>query len=294
MINIVANIGINWFSKKPEKRARNLVEAAINAGVSGVVVPMFKAGELFREKQLVDGSKQYEITPELVYDLMKIADSRDVMFYLNPRYAAAVDYGESINVDGYHIANGDILYNELLEAVGETGKPVLLSTGYSWEEEIRQASNILLGKNDIYSKELVLLHSTGGTPTIAEDAMLVRILNLMTDFYPMDIGLESFYYDDFLDYVAMGYPDLWGIMRRIDLGDNIGIEAEYSVVPEQLAKLVSIAGAMDKVVNPVIYGDTGFSETDFEARRRLMRLPKDDYLLPPSCCPDAAQDRQDE
>jgi sialic acid synthase SpsE len=289
MINVVANIGINWFSKKPDKRARQLVETAIDAGVSGVIVPMFKAEQLFREQQLIDGSRQYEILPELVYDLLQIADKNDVMFYLNPRYADAVDYGESIRVDGYHISNGDILYSEMIKRIGESKKPVLLSTGFSWIEEIKAAVNLILGQSDIYTQEVVLLHSTGGTPTVAEDAVLSRILNLMSDFYPMDVGLESFYSDDFLDYVAMGYPGLWGVVRRLDLPDNPGIEAEYSITPNELKRLVQVAKVMSTVAPAVPHSNQGFSQTDFEARRRLMRLPKDDFLLPPSCCPDSEQ-----
>ncbi|MHA2404192.1 MAG: N-acetylneuraminate synthase family protein, partial [Candidatus Kariarchaeaceae archaeon] len=128
--------------------------------------------------------------------------------------------------------------------------------------------------------ELMLLHSTGGMPTKMEDANLKRILELATEFYPLYVGFESFLSYQILDYVAMAFnPSI--IMRRLDLDDRQGVEAEYSLVPKQMRELVKMADAMGNINNPQ-FDQNGFTRTDFTARQKFWRCKESEYLIPPS------------
>ena len=46
---------------------------------------------------------------------------------------------ETIGCDAYKIASGDLTYHALIERAAATGKPLLLSTGMSDIQEIREA-----------------------------------------------------------------------------------------------------------------------------------------------------------
>jgi N-acetylneuraminate synthase len=75
----------------------------------------------------------------------------------------------------------------LLEAVAATGKPVLLSTGASTEDEIRQA----IEWTGLGPDKLVLLVCTLTYPTPDEDADFARIESFRRQFDPYLVGVSD-------------------------------------------------------------------------------------------------------
>ena len=278
-MKIIANIGINWWDgNKSEERAHELVDTAIELGVSGICIPFFDP-RVFRDEERIKQVKKFKLDPEIMYDLVQKALAKHITVYASPRNPDDIPYLEKIDVSGYHIQNGDILYTPLLEAIAELDKPVLLSTGFATFQEIDDAAEILLGSQQSDEAELILLHSTGGLPTSREDAELRRILDLAQEFFPLYVGFESFLSDQLLDYVSMAFSPAI-IMRRFDLEDCKGVEVEYSLTPSQMRSLVAIAEAMNLVNDPVL-DQNGFTRTAFDARQSQLRCEKSDFLLPP-------------
>jgi N,N'-diacetyllegionaminate synthase len=278
-MNIIANIGYNWWSKEGgSKRALDLVDVAFESGADGLCVPFFEAKKIHRVKNVADQFLRFDIAPELLYDIReKIAHKYPGKeFYVAPKLAEQVDYLENIGVSTFHIENGDTLYEPLLTRL--RGKEVLLSTGYATFEEVSDAIEWLTdGEDEVPS--VTLLHSTGKRPTPPGEMQLDRILDLGQEFYPMWVGLESFSHDRYLDYVAMAFRPVV-IMRRIDLADQKGIETSYSLSPHDFSILTKMAAAMDVVNKPEFYSEE-FVEGDFEARIENMRCEETDYTLPP-------------
>jgi sialic acid synthase SpsE len=280
MQQLIANIGVNWWSKGDKKqRGLDLIKAAHDSGAHGICVPYLRADRIFRAQQLIDGTKKFDMQPEMLYDFMEYANSLKMGFIVAPRHVAAVSYLEQIGIDGYHISNGDINFTPLLEVVAATEKPVYLSTGMATIEEVSNAIEILLGDKLPSDADLIILHSTGGMPTPAQDTQLQRILDLGSEFFPLYIGYESFSANQLLDFIAMAYRPAV-IMRRIDLDDRKGVETEYSLTPAQFNELAKVANAMQLVNNPVYYHES-FTESDFDARIKQMRCAETEYLLPP-------------
>ena len=280
-MQLIANVGINWWTKGDKRqRGLDLIKAAHESGAHGICVPYLRADKMFRPQTLIDGTKKFDMTPEFLYDWMTYAHELNMGFVVAPRYVEAIDYLEQINVDGYHINNGDINFTPLLEAVRDTGKPVYLSTGMATFEEVSDALDLLLGDTEPSDADLVILHSTGAMPTPAKDTQIQRILDLGGEFFPLYIGYESFSVNPLLDYIAMAYRPAV-IMRRIDLDDKKGVETEYSVTPGQFLELAKVANAMLLVNNPEYYHES-FTESDFDARVKQMRCKETEYLLPPS------------
>lgn len=279
-MEIIANIGFNWYSSKPKERAEELIESAADHGAHAVVVPYFKADKVYSESEMVNRTKQFEMPPEWFFDLRQLSSDSGLEFIVSPRYPECIAYLEQIGVQRYHVQNGDIRHYPLLEALQETDKPVMLSTGYATFEEVDKAIVALLGEDGIPSEsEITLLHSTGGLPTRPKDALLSRILDLGEEFFPMYVGLESFYSETILDIISMTYRPV-SIMRRYDLDDGKGIEASYSLKPDEFSNLARIASVMKLVNDPEFYIDA-FTEADFEMRVSMMRCEHSDFLLPP-------------
>ena len=287
---IVANLGINWWSKgHSDERSLELLKAAKDAGAHGICIPYLKSDKLYRGDDIKKKVRKFDVPPELLYDMQKWAKEDGMQLWVAPSWHEDVAYLETINVDGYHIQNGDIGYEPLIRAIAETDKPIMMSTGFASFDEINDAVELIFkiraqgNENfDISDLDLVLLHSTGPMPTMASEAQLGRILDLAAEFMPLYVGYESFLStaNTTLDYIAMAYnPAI--IMRRLDLDDRKGVETEYSLTPALLRQLVEIAVGMEWVNNPVDYAD-GFTEGDFDARIKRLRCKESDYLLPPS------------
>lgn len=280
-MKVISNIGINWWSESGSTdRAKKLVDESLRAGVASVCVPYFQS-DVFRDEDKREKVRKFEIGDDLLKELAKkVLRHSGVGFYVSPRHPDQIDYLENIDVSGYHIQNGDILHTPLLQAVAETRKPVYLSTGLATFAEVNDAVEILLRGEDPDEVDLVILHSTGGLPTDMYDANFRRVINLMQEFFPLYVGIESFLAVSFLDYVALGYNPIV-IMRRIDLADKKGVETEYSLTPEQMKSLVSMASAMEKMINSDVNED-GLTKTEFEARDKMLRCKNSDWLIPPS------------
>ena len=278
MTKIIASIGYNWWAKGGNgfERAKLIVDEAVTAGVDGICIPLFKAGELYRDKEQVKAYRHLDRANDWIADLYEYVKAYKKMFYVSPRFVS--DWGAMQDyVDGYHVVSGDIKYKPLLERL--VGEHVLLSTGGATDEEINEAVESLLGDLEPAESDLVLLHSTGGLPTPSADAQLRRILDLGTEFYPLYVGLESTFSEPALDFIAMAFnPEV--IMRRLDLGDDAGLETDYSLSPSQMATLVLNSRALGMAMHPIV-NDEGFTRSDWSSRLNHMRCAEGDYLLPP-------------
>lgn len=279
-MKVVANLGYNWWDKSGgEERTKALVGDAIDSGVDAVVVPCFKAEEVYRSDELVKANLKFQMPMELVYDLKESAESQGIEFYVAPRYPGCIEYLKNVGVSRFHVQNGDINHVPLLKEL--SGEVVLLSTGFASLPEVDDAANILLGDTEPADSNLVLLHSTGKMPTPPSEAQFGRMLDMGSEFFPLPYGFESFFdhgSGKILDYMAMAFnPEV--IMRRFDLTDRKGLETAYSLDPSEMKLLVEVARSMVSVNNPQFYHD-GFVEGDFDARAQQLRCEKDDYLLP--------------
>lgn len=302
-MRIIANIGFNAFGRgitDTKERAIELIEVAAQSGAHAVVVPHFRADTIYKkDAPELEATRQYEMPFDWYFDFKQVALDAGLHFIVSPRYPDAVARFEQLNIREYHIQNGDIRVIPLLKAIRDSGKAVLLSTGYSsldevqtatalWtEDEIIEVIDESTGESDFVTVykgknandlEMVILHSTGGLPTTPENAVLLRMLDLGSEFFPLYIGLESFYQEPLLDIMAMVLKPA-AIMRRIDLSDKWGLESSYSLSPESFRNLARLANVMVSVNNPELL--QGFTIDDADKRRRLMRCERDDYLLPP-------------
>ena len=88
----------------------------------------------------------------------------------------------------FKIASADITNIPLLQEVGKTKKPVILSTGASNLSEIRRALKILK-KNS--SKEIIILHCILNYPTSDHNANLDMIKDLKKIFKNYIIGYSD-------------------------------------------------------------------------------------------------------
>jgi len=121
------------------------------------------------------------------FELFKFCKKNNIDFASTPFDLKAVKYLKPI-MKFFKIASADITNIPLLQEVGKTKKPVILSTGASNLSEIRRALKILK-KNG--SKEIIILHCILNYPTSDHNANLDMIKDLKKNFKNHIIGYSD-------------------------------------------------------------------------------------------------------
>ncbi|MFW6090041.1 MAG: N-acetylneuraminate synthase family protein, partial [Gemmatimonadota bacterium] len=119
--------------------------------------------------------------------LFDYANELGITLLSTPFDPDSASYLDELGMSAIKIASADITYAPLLRAVGELGKPVLLSTGASTLEEVRAAVDLLAD----YAVPVAVLHCSLAYPTPVEAANLRRIELLARTFPERVVGYSD-------------------------------------------------------------------------------------------------------
>ncbi len=251
---VVAELSGNHLGSFDEAVA--LVRAAKNAGADAVKLQTYTEDTITlnsdREWFIVQGEgNPDEWKKRTLYDLYtkgktpwdwqpklkKLADEIGIILFSSPFDETAVDFLETIQVPCYKIAAYEATDFVLLRKVARTGKPVIISFGYSSEEEIRFALDTLrrYGAN-----EIVALHCVTGyaaEPNL-NDMHLSNVRDLRERF-----GVESGFSDNNAGIAVplMAVASGASVVEKHFILDRKkgGPDARFSLQPSELTELVS-------------------------------------------------------
>lgn len=195
---VIAEAGANH--NNSVRRAIEMARAAAAAGAWAIKFQLYKADSLTipdSPKYWTDPfgtSTQYEafgLSDKLGYDAWgPVADTcreLGIAFFATPFDLSALEALERVDVPLYKIASADITHRPLLEAVAATDRPVLLATGASTVQEIRDAIEWMgLGPD-----RLALLACTLTYPTPDPDGHFARLDSFRREFDPYLIGFSD-------------------------------------------------------------------------------------------------------
>jgi N-acetylneuraminate synthase/N,N'-diacetyllegionaminate synthase len=194
---VVAEIGINHNGSV--NQAEKLIDAAAEAGADAVKFQSFRADRLLiptrdRLTAQADGSestyqmlRRCELSWEDQAKLKKHAEERKILFFSTPFDEESVDFLDSLDVPAFKIASPDITHVPLLRHVASKGKPVLLSTGMSFLNEVADALWHLRAGG---AKEVVLMHCVSSYPA-APEQMNLRVLHTLQSYFELPVGLSD-------------------------------------------------------------------------------------------------------
>jgi sialic acid synthase SpsE len=173
---IVAEIGNNH--EGDFDVAAKLVNEAAACGVDAVKFQLIRAEHLVDKSDMArfNQLKSFELGFEQFEQLSKLAHSLGLLFFCTPFDLTNVGFLEAI-VDGYKIASGDNTFYPLIERVALTGKPLIISTGLSDFQQVRQ-SVVFVEQQwaaEGIQGELAVLHCVSSYPTLSEQANLRSI-----------------------------------------------------------------------------------------------------------------------
>ncbi|WP_268123038.1 N-acetylneuraminate synthase family protein [Roseivirga pacifica] len=172
-------------------------------------------------------------------------------FMSSPFSLEAVDLLESIGVESFKIASGEVTNLPLLEKVARTGKKVYLSSGMSNWAELDQAVDTLRQSG---CKDLLVFQCTSEYPCPPEQAGLNAMVE-MKNRYQCEVG-----YSDHtlglavpLSAVVMGASV---IEKHFVLSkDMYGSDAKNATEPAEFGRLVSEIRAMEQALSHTVDKD---------------------------------------
>jgi N,N'-diacetyllegionaminate synthase len=192
---IIAEVGSNYNGSL--ETAREYIRAAKAGGADAVKFQTIRKDRLvspriWSEGGIVDNPvwslfASQELPDDWHFSLKETADREDIEFLSTPFYLEAVDLLERVGLRRFKIASGDLTFLPLLEAVGRTGKPVLLSTGASDIEEIRASVEALRRSG---AGEVTLLHCVSNYPP-RWDEMNLRAIVTLREAFGLPVGISD-------------------------------------------------------------------------------------------------------
>lgn len=199
-IFIIAEAGVNHNGSI--ELAKKLVDAAVLAGADAVKFQTFKAEKLVcknaqkaeyqmettdKAESQFDMLKKLELTADMHKQLISYCSRKSIMFLSTPFDIDSLEFLVQCGVDIIKIPSGEITNYPYLRAVGRTGKKVIISSGMSTLDEVRDAVKVLKENG---SKEIIVLHCNTEYPTPYADVNLKAMLTLR-DELKIDVGYSD-------------------------------------------------------------------------------------------------------
>ena len=195
-IFIIAEIGINHNGSL--EIAKKLIDGAVLAGCDAVKFQK-------RTPELCVPKEQQDVMRDTPWGRMTYLEYRYMVEFGGKEYAEidrhctergiiwfascwdeeSVDFIEKFNPVCYKVSSASLTNNELLQKKRQTGKPLIISTGMSTENEIHTAVSVLGHEN------ILIAHSTSTYPCPAEELNLRMIQTLKQKFPECPIGYSG-------------------------------------------------------------------------------------------------------
>lgn len=243
---IIAEAGVNHNGNM--NIAKEMIDCAVQAGVDAVKFQTFKTDKLilkniekapyqkvttYSSESQYDMLKRLEITKEQTAELMDYCRKKKIIFLSTPFEKASLDELDSMGVAAFKVAATDLTNIQFLRQAAEKGKPIILSAGMCYMEEVKRALEAIYSIN----KDVVLLQCTANYP-IQDSEANINVVKTFKKEFDMLVG----YSDHSQGVGASPYAVAVGakvIEKHFTMDKNMqGPDHNASVSPEELKQLV--------------------------------------------------------
>jgi len=209
-----------------------------------------KKGTLWVGKTLYNLYKEAYTPWEWQPDLKRYAEDLGMIWFSTAFDFTAVDFLEGLNVPVHKIASFENVDSPLIEKMGNTGKPVLISCGMANLGEIEEA--VIAGRK-AGADGIALLKCTSAYPAPYEEMNLRTIPNLAKTFdCPVGLSDHTLGWETAAAAVSLG---ACLVEKHFTLSRNIpGPDSAFSMEPEEFKEMVIALRRVEKALGKVHYG----------------------------------------
>ena len=249
-------------------RAAEMIREAKQAGADAVKLQTYTADTI-----TLNSSKPYFYTDEdslwshmTLYELYQkaytpwdwqpklkeIADREGILLFSSPFDLSAVDFLEKMDVPAYKIASYEINDIPLIKKAAQTGKPLIISTGIAYMEDIDLA---LRTCQEAGNDKVALLKCTSEYPAVYEE-MNLRMISGLKDVFGCPVGLSDHSMGDETDIAAVALgADVIEKHFTLKRSDG-GVDAEFSMEITELADMIQRIRHTEAALGKSAYGIT--------------------------------------
>ena len=187
---VVAEIGLNHNGSV--EIAKKLIDAAVGCGADAVKFQKRSVDKILTKEALDapydtwyaygktygEHRRALELSNEEFIVLQKYSNERNIIFFASPWDEESADFLEDINIPLFKIASADVTNLVLVKHIAEIRKPIILSTGMSTLNEIKESVDII----SRYTDDLILLHCVSSYPCNYEEINLRNMKTLRENF----------------------------------------------------------------------------------------------------------------
>ena len=246
---IVAEAGVNHNGSID--LAKKLIDVASATGVDAVKFQTFKAENLATknakkanyQKNTTDQKenqfsmlKKLELSKEMHLELINYSKNKNIKFLSSPFDHDSIELLKDLGLEVFKIPSGEITNLLYLRHIGKLNKKIILSTGMSNMDEVKNALDILVDSGT-KKNNIIILHANTEYPTPMEDVNLRAMvtmgkeLNVGFGYSDHTLGIEVD-----IAAVAMGASC---IEKHFTLDCNMeGPDHKASLEPDQLREMV--------------------------------------------------------
>lgn len=283
-VYVVAELSANH--NQDFEQAVRIVQAAKDSGADAVKLQTYTADtmtiasdrEPFRigGGTLWDGRNLHELyreayTPwEWQPKLKQVANDLGMDLFSTPFDDSAVDFLEEMGVPAHKLASFELVDIGLIQKLGRTGKPLIMSTGMATFEEIDEA---VQAARQAGATQIALLKCTSAYPAVPDDMNLRTIPELAKRFgVPAGLSDHTLGAAVAVAAVALGACI---IEKHITLSRaSKGPDSEFSLEPKEFKAMVEEIRTTERALGAVQFG-TSPQEASSRVFRRSLFVVQD-------------------
>ena len=266
---IIAEGGLNHNGSV--QLAKKLIDEAKKANCDAIKFQTFTANQrVSKEVKSVKYSEEADGLQENIFEMFQrlsinkkqhkeifsYAKKRKIEIFSTPFDEQSVDLLEELKVKFYKVASVDLVNLPLIKKIGNTGKPLIMSTGMSNLGNVQDAIDAFKSTGN---KNLILLHCLSSYPANEKEMNLNAIKTLKNNF-EIPVGLSDHFPGIEVSLMALGLGANI-IERHFTINKNFeGPDHILSSEPHEIKKLtdiakntISILGNGQKVIQPSEY-----------------------------------------
>lgn len=262
-------------------KAKRLLNIAADAGADAVKLQTYTADSMtidcdapafvVGEGTLWAGRKLYELygeaaTPYEWYgELLEHATALGLHLFSTPFDPGAVEFLEQYDPPAYKIASFELVDTPLIRSAAETGRPLIISTGMATEQEIDDA---VAAATTASNGGVVLLRCNSAYPASPAE-MDLRTIPDMAARWGLPVGLSDHTLDDTSAVASIALGACVIEKHFIEKRSDGGPDSEFSLEPDELARLVATVREAEAALGRVRYGPSERERSSLAFRRSL-------------------------
>ena len=272
---VIAEIGNNHIGDV--ELAKRHVDHAVAAGANCAKFQMRHMTSLYRStgethaadedlgaQYVLDFLRRFQLTDAELFEVFDYCKAKGILPLCTPWDLSSLAALEGYGMVAYKVASADLTNHELLEALARTGKPLLVSTGMSDEDDIVEAASLLKRQGAPF----VLLHCNSTYPTPFHDINM-NYLDRLKEIGGGPVGYSGHErgYHAVLAAVAKGARV---IEKHITVDKSMeGIDHKVSLLPEEFAQMVRAIREVEQAMG--IGGERKLSQGEIINRNTLAK-----------------------